>query len=65
VTEPGSLTVTGPAGEVGAEVRIGAAEAGAPGFGVDEQGYPDVEVGGASVQAASEYSGVERQLSAK
>jgi len=45
VTEPGTFTVTGPTEEVGAEVRDEAVNAGAPGFGVDEYGYPDIEAG--------------------
>ena len=62
MAEPGSLTVMGPTGVDGAEVIIEAVGAGAPVCGVDELGYPGIEVG-ASVQAVSGYSGMERQRS--
>jgi len=60
VAEPGSLTVTGRTGIDGAEVRGEAVEAGAQVCGVDELGYPGIEVG-EPLQAALSYSGVERQ----
>ena len=43
VTEPGSLTVTGPTGleEVGAEGRAVAVDSGPSELGVDSQGYSD------------------------
>jgi len=53
VTEPGSLTVTGPTGVDGAEVRVEAVDAGAPVCGVDELGYPSIEVG-ESVQTVNQ-----------
>ena len=60
VAEPGSLTVAGRTGIDGAEARGEVVEAGAQVCGVEELGYPGIEVG-EPVQAASSYSGVERQ----
>ena len=52
VAEPGSLTVTRRTRIDGAEVRGEAVEAGIQACGVDELGYPGIEVG-EPVQAAS------------
>ena len=60
VTEPGSLTVTGPTRVDGAEVTVEAVGAGAPVCGVDELGYPGIEVG-EPMQTVSGYSGMEKQ----
>ena len=69
VSEPGSLTVTRPAGVVvGAEAKLGAVseeEARLPELGVGQAraGYPEVEAG-ASELTSMLYSGVERRLDA-
>ena len=60
MTEPDSLTVTEHIGIDGAKIRGEALEAGATVCGVDELGYTGIEVG-EPVQAASSYSGEERQ----
>ena len=69
VSEPGSLTVTEPAGVmIGAKEKLGAVsetEARSPELGVGQAkaGYSEVEVG-ASELTSMLYSGVERRLDA-